>query len=161
VFTHGAYSSEVDGFPAKFAPVTIGDRVWLPYAIVNPGVTIGSDVVVGAMSLVNMNLPDGCLAAGVPARILREKAYPKRMDAKEAESFLHAIVDQVLSYDEFRGRSSSVEAYMCRTDGTTFDVQSRRVDGVADHFTEAIKNELRRHGVRFRYYAKNGKYVAW
>jgi maltose O-acetyltransferase len=54
-------------------PITIGDNVWLGGgAIVCPGVTIGEDTVVGAGAVVTSDLPAGVVAAGVPARVLRE-----------------------------------------------------------------------------------------
>ena len=54
-------------------PITVGDNVWLGGgAIVCPGVTIGEDTVVGAGAVVTRNLPGGVVAAGVPARVIRE-----------------------------------------------------------------------------------------
>jgi maltose O-acetyltransferase len=54
-------------------PIALGDNVWLGGgAIVCPGVTIGEDTVVGAGAVVTRDLPAGVLAAGVPARVLRE-----------------------------------------------------------------------------------------
>jgi maltose O-acetyltransferase len=54
-------------------PVVIGDNVWLGGGvIVCPGVTIGSDTVVGAGSVVTRDLPAGVLAVGNPARVIRE-----------------------------------------------------------------------------------------
>ena len=53
-------------------PITIGDNVWLGGGvIVLPGVTIGSDSVVGAGSVVVHDLPAGVVAVGNPARIVR------------------------------------------------------------------------------------------
>jgi acetyltransferase-like isoleucine patch superfamily enzyme len=55
--------------------IHLGDNVWLGTgAKVLDGVTIGSDVVVGANAVVLEDLPDGAIAAGVPARILRSRA---------------------------------------------------------------------------------------
>jgi maltose O-acetyltransferase len=53
-------------------PIVIGDNVWLGGGvIVCPGVTIGSDTVVGAGSVVTRDLPSGVVAVGSPARVLR------------------------------------------------------------------------------------------
>ena len=54
-------------------PITLADNVWLGGGvIVCPAVTIGHDTVVGAGAVVTRNLPAGVIAAGVPARVLRE-----------------------------------------------------------------------------------------
>jgi acetyltransferase-like isoleucine patch superfamily enzyme len=53
-------------------PVSIGDGSWLGHGtIVLPGARIGRHVVVAAGSVVTGELPDRCVAAGVPARVLR------------------------------------------------------------------------------------------
>ena len=54
-------------------PVVIGDGSWLGHGtVVLPGATIGRHVVVGANSVVTGHLPDNCVAAGVPAKVLRQ-----------------------------------------------------------------------------------------
>ncbi len=54
-------------------PITIEDNVWLGGGvIVLPGVTIGADTVVGAGAVVTGDLPPGVVAAGNPARVLRQ-----------------------------------------------------------------------------------------
>ena len=54
-------------------PVNIGDGSWLGHGVVVlPGVSIGRNVAVGANSVVTHDLPDFCVAAGVPAKILRQ-----------------------------------------------------------------------------------------
>jgi len=53
-------------------PVTLGANVWIGIrAILLPGVTIGGNSVVGAGSVVTCDLPPNCLAAGVPAKVIR------------------------------------------------------------------------------------------
>ena len=62
-------------------PITIADNVWLGGgAIVCPGVSIGEDTVVGAGAVVSGDLPPGVLAAGVPARVLREIGERDRVE---------------------------------------------------------------------------------
>lgn len=54
------------------APVVIGDNVFIGQgAYVMPGVTIGSNVVIGARALVTKDIPDNCVAVGVPARVVK------------------------------------------------------------------------------------------
>ncbi|WP_346765407.1 sugar O-acetyltransferase [Rhodococcus sp. 105337] len=54
-------------------PITIGDNVWLGGGvIVCPGVTIGENTVVGAGAVVTRDLPPNVVAAGVPARVVRQ-----------------------------------------------------------------------------------------
>lgn len=64
-------------------PITIGDNVWIgTHVSVLPGVTIGSNTVIGAGSVVNRDIPDGVIAVGNPCRVLRsiteedKKKYP-------------------------------------------------------------------------------------
>ena len=53
-------------------PVTIGDGCWIGGGvIILPGVTIGRGSVIGAGSVVTKDIPENCVAAGNPCRILR------------------------------------------------------------------------------------------
>ncbi len=69
-----------DGWESA-APISIGENVWLGAgAIVGPGVSIGADTVVGAGAVVLRDLPAGVVAAGVPARVIREITDADRVD---------------------------------------------------------------------------------
>jgi acetyltransferase-like isoleucine patch superfamily enzyme len=60
--------------PRSSRGIVLGSNVWLGAgAKVLDGVTIGSDVVVGAGAVVTEDLPDGVVAAGLPARVLRRR----------------------------------------------------------------------------------------
>lgn len=55
-------------------PVTIGDNAWLGFgSIVLTGVTVGKGAVVGAGSVVTSDVPDGTIAVGNPARVVRRR----------------------------------------------------------------------------------------
>ena len=60
-------------------PIGVGDNVWLGGGvIVLPGVSIGRDTVVGAGAVVTRDLPSGVVAAGNPARVIRESGADDR-----------------------------------------------------------------------------------
>ncbi|PIE75385.1 MAG: acetyltransferase [Deltaproteobacteria bacterium] len=57
----------------KTKPVIISDNVWLgDSSIVCKGVTIGENVIIGAGSVVVSDIPENVIAAGNPAKIIRE-----------------------------------------------------------------------------------------
>lgn len=52
--------------------VVIGDNVWIGgNSVICPGVHIGSNTVIGAGSVVTKDIPDWCIAAGNPCRVIR------------------------------------------------------------------------------------------
>jgi len=54
-------------------PVIIGNNVWLGNNVcVMPGVTVGDGAVIGANSVVTHDIPAYTLAAGVPAKVIKQ-----------------------------------------------------------------------------------------
>jgi tetrahydrodipicolinate N-succinyltransferase len=65
--------------PEFGAPVEVGEDAWIGGNVtVLPGVRIGRGAVVGAGSVVTKDVPDGWVAAGNPARLMREVRREKR-----------------------------------------------------------------------------------
>jgi acetyltransferase-like isoleucine patch superfamily enzyme len=57
----------------KRGPIRIGSNCWFGvHCVVMGGVTIGERTVVGSNSVVTKDLPPGVIAAGAPAKVLRE-----------------------------------------------------------------------------------------
>jgi maltose O-acetyltransferase len=53
-------------------PINIGDNVWIGgNVVINPGITIGNNSVIGSGSIVTKNIPADVVAAGNPCRVLR------------------------------------------------------------------------------------------
>lgn len=68
---------------ARFGKVKIGDRVFIgANSTILMNVHIGNDVIIGAGSLVNKDIPDGKVVAGVPARVICSTAeYIEKQNA--------------------------------------------------------------------------------
>lgn len=59
--------------------VTIGRDCWIgTNAVICGNITIGNHVVIGACSFVNKSIPDYCVVAGVPARIIKKYIFETR-----------------------------------------------------------------------------------
>jgi len=58
--------------------VRVGHNVWVGYgACLLRGVTVGNNCVIGTNSVVNKDVPDDAVVAGIPARVLRMRDTPK------------------------------------------------------------------------------------
>lgn len=61
-------------FEAVGAAVTIKDNAWISAnSVVLPGITVHEGAVVGAMSLVNKDVPAYTLVGGVPFKVIKER----------------------------------------------------------------------------------------
>ncbi|MBQ8596253.1 MAG: sugar O-acetyltransferase [Lachnospiraceae bacterium] len=84
--------------------VVIGDNVWIGgNTVICPGVHIGNNVVIGAGSVVTKDIPDWCVAAGNPCKVIRKiteadrKLYYKDREFDD-EAWEH--VQQILSKED-------------------------------------------------------------
>lgn len=70
-------------------PVSIGNDVWIGgNTVINPGVNIGNNVVIGSGSVVVKDIPDNVIAAGNPAKVIREiNASDKQYWEEQAEQY--------------------------------------------------------------------------
>jgi acetyltransferase-like isoleucine patch superfamily enzyme len=68
------------GFVAR-GPVKIGSNCWFGVnCVVTGGVEIGDRCVIGANSVVTQDLPPGVIAAGAPARVIKEIEFKRSAD---------------------------------------------------------------------------------
>jgi len=169
IFTHGAYLDSLNlGAPVQWEKVEIGDSVWLPNAWVNPGVSIGSNVVVAARSLVNKNLPEGCLAGGIPVQIIKEKWLPRELALDERIRRTSSIIQ-----DAWRRNTSASGAESPTVidypmivvsqgrEPTVFNMKEKTIVGPATPWAILLKDQLRRNGIRFRYQAVGETFIKW
>lgn len=65
-------------------PISVGDNVWFGGGVrVMPGVTIGSNVVIGSGSIVTKDIPSNVVAAGNPCRVIRKITEEDKLKYKK------------------------------------------------------------------------------
>ncbi len=87
--------------------IVIGNDVWIgSNALVLDGVTIGSHCVIAAGAVVTKDVPDYAIAAGNPARVIRDRRAPKLPKGAAAlRTFGQRVADQ---WQDILRRSESV-----------------------------------------------------
>jgi len=99
IFTHGVWQNVFKGYPYKFGQVEIKDNAWLPWHVfVMPGVTIGKGATIAGGSVVTKDIPDYCLAAGAPAKIIRRENYPKQLSTEEKSTLAKTVLKDFEGY---------------------------------------------------------------
>jgi len=96
--------------PGPVSPVRLGDNVWVGDGVmVGKGVTIGDNSIIGARSIVLHDIPANVVAAGNPARVIREldPDTPMRTRAdwfaqSDLNSDLQAIDKALLKHNTLR-----------------------------------------------------------
>jgi len=170
LFTHSSYiDSYALGFKPQWKGVKIGNNAFLASVHINPGIEIGNNVVVSARSVINKNLPDNCFAAGNPIKILRENFLPKPMSIENKTILINNIIKQTKNrYDigiddaSFIFDNINETIIINSTKGQTiFDLINRQIFGLATESSKALKDQLRRNGIRFKYKEVSGLWTSW
>lgn len=108
VYTHGSFLPYHEGYWVRFAPVTIGNRVWCAAGVfLHPGATIGDNSFVNSRAVISGDIPSDSIVEGNPARVVntmsrtRRAMTPRRLDAL-AEQMLHHFLRIAAAHNELR-----------------------------------------------------------
>ena len=86
-------------FFEKVGCIEIGDNVFIGSGTrITYNVKIGSNVIIGACSLVNRDIPDNCVVAGVPVKVI--KTFDEYLEKRNSENlFSKGIGREVITPD--------------------------------------------------------------
>lgn len=149
IITHGFWHSVLDGGPATFEKVHIGNNVIIGWkTVIMPGVEIADDVVVGANATITKSLLKKGIYAGTPAKFIKELTAPS---LEQSEIILQNIVDDfriLMQYYEVPKYSISARYPFININNLCIDTIKKSCSGEHDDITDAFRDFLRRFGIR-------------
>lgn len=100
LFGHNSWLSCFEGYDVVFKPITIGRSVALSWRVfILPGVEIGDGSVIAPESLVSRSIPERCLAAGYPAKVIsKHPDFPRPVSEPEKADMLKGIIEEMIAY---------------------------------------------------------------
>ena len=184
IFTHSHWQNVLDGYHANFAPVSIGNDVWITgNCIVTPGAIMEDGSQALASSVVSGHVPERTIVSGVPAKPVGKVRGGLPFETKDQlmRGIWHEVeraarqagldpADAVYAANRpDAGTKASVQvAFGPRPagyEGTHFDLDAYQVVGPNTRMADEVRNVLRKHGIRFephhwRYRADVGRFNA-
>ena len=154
IWTHGSFPPVLQGYPSQFGKVIIGSNVWLPAkSTVMPGVVIGDNIVIGANTIINKNLPSGSLCAGMPVRILKENIYPKEISNDDKNELISKSLNEYEKLKSFKqidfDYSYESEFLLLKSDTSIFNFNDMTISGELTNEGEDLRDFFRRRGMKF------------
>ena len=148
IITHGYWLSALEGYPAAFAGVTIGDGVIIGYrTIILMGVEIGENCVVGANSTVTRSILQKGIYGGTPAKFIKEIT-----PLNEAEQIqkTEEIIDNYRKIAEYHDLKPEIEINfpVVRIDDFEVNFLTMEYTGEETIVTDDFRDYVRKWGIR-------------
>lgn len=144
LLTHGFWYSILEGYPQKYAGITIGNNVHVGQrSMILQGVEITNNVVIGANSTVTKSLlEEKAIYAGTPAKFIRKIVAPPLEERIKA-------VQGILDYNQSIGGPNTKFLYPCVwVDQVIIDVEAMTLEGTETTDSDKLRDLLRRYGIR-------------
>ena len=150
ILTHGYWLSVLEGFPASFSGVRIGNGTIVGYrSLLMMGVSIADECVVGAQSVVSKSLVERGIYAGSPARFLKP-IVPLGPEArlKKAEEIIKAY-EPIARYHgvDVEGRLK-LDYPLLQFRDLVINLETFACEGREDEDTDDLRDYLRKWGIR-------------
>ncbi|HNX01539.1 MAG TPA: acyltransferase [Candidatus Cloacimonadota bacterium] len=148
ILTHGYWLSVLEGFPATFSGVKIGNGVIVGYrSLIMMGVEIADYCVVGAQSVVAKSLTQKGIYAGVPAKFIKEI---KPLEPEEKVRKTQDIIDHYLPIAKYHELNPNIVLdypYITVNDFRV-NVETFEYSGIEDDVSDDFRDYVRKWGIR-------------
>lgn len=149
LYCHGYWQSVLEGYPARYAGVTIEENTIIGFrSVLLPGASVGPNSVVGAQSVVCGQLDGNAVYGGNPAKCIRGHHVP---DPIEREGLLNEILNEyldTLKWRELGNHKIQTEYPVFKFRSACINVETLTLTGDEDEFTDDVRDFLFRRGVR-------------
>lgn len=148
ILTHGYWLSVFEGYPASFAPVSIGDGVIIGYrSLVMMGVEIAPYSVIGAQSVVTKSIKTKGIYAGSPAKFIRG-IEPLAIERRIC--VLQDIIDRYCEIARYHGLDPTIHTDypFVSIDDFRVNVETFEYSGIETCVTDDFRDYIRKWGIR-------------
>jgi acetyltransferase-like isoleucine patch superfamily enzyme len=148
IITHGYWLSVLEGYPASFAGVSIGDGVIIGYrTVILMGVIIEKNCVVGANSTVTKSLPKTGIYAGSPAKFIKEisdLSLPEKIMKTEE---IISNYQEIAKYHDLKP-DIEINYPKVRIDDFIVNFETKDYSGQETSVTDDFRDYIRKWGIR-------------
>lgn len=148
ILTHGYWLSVLEGFPATFKGVKIGNGVIVGYrSLIMMGVKIANECVIGAQSVVTKSLVKRGVYAGSPASFIREI---KPLTQTERLMQVGFMLTEYLKIAEYHGLKPfiSVSYPWVQVEEMFINLETFEYEGKETGVTDDFRDYIRKWGIR-------------
>lgn len=144
LYTHGVWHSVLEGAPARFGPIIIHDRAWIPAGVfIMPNITIGEDSMIGSRAVIVKDVEKGSFVAGNPAKeIAKTSQFIKKLSLEDKIT----IVRDILKNDLLKVYDNNVSIIMEEENSTVFYFWKKVLAYYPNIDKSKIINLLNNHG---------------
>jgi acetyltransferase-like isoleucine patch superfamily enzyme len=150
ILTHGYWMSVLDGYPAQFSGVTVGNGTIIGYrSLLMMGIIIADNCVVGAQSLVSKSLCESGIYGGVPARFIRSISPLPEIERREKVREILAKYRVIAAYHDISIQGDLILDYpFIQFRDFRLNVETFEYEGIEDDETDDLRDFLRKWGIR-------------
>lgn len=146
--THGYWLSVLEGFPASFSGIKIGDGVIIGYrSLIMMGVEIADNTVIGAQSVVTKSISKSGVYAGSPAKFIKEIIS---LSNDQKEDKLNDIIKSYIPIANYHGINPNiiVDFPFVLMNNFKFNALTFEYWGKEDDETDDLRDYIRKWGIR-------------
>jgi len=146
--THGYWQSVLEGYPASFLGIKIGNGVIIGYrSLIMMGVEIIDNCVVGAQSVVTKSINKKGIYAGCPAKLIKE-IIPLNFEQKV--EMLNRIIDNYIPIAKYHNIDPQIKVDYPFVYFNEFKINTESFEywGEEDIETDDFRDYIRKWGIR-------------